>query len=75
MAVGETRTITFLATQGGTAFYQTALTVDGSSVSPRWQNGTVPSSGNTSGIDIYVLSIIKTGSGAFTVLESQTRFA
>jgi hypothetical protein len=75
MATGETRTITFLATQGGTAYYQSALTIDGSSVTPKWQNGTTPSSGNTSSIDIYVLTIIKTGSAAFTVLESQTRFA
>jgi len=75
MATGETRTITFLATQGGTAYYQSALTIDGSSVTPKWQNGTTPSSGNTSSIDIYVLTIIKTGSAAFTVLESQTKFA
>lgn len=75
MATGETRTITFLATQGGTAYYQSALTIDGSSVTPKWQNGITISSGNTSGIDIYVLTIIKTGSAAFTVLESQTKFA
>jgi hypothetical protein len=75
MATGETRTITFLATQGGTAYYQSALTIDGSSVTPKWQNGTTPSSGNTNSIDIYVLTIIKTGSAAFTVLESQTKFA
>lgn len=75
MATGETRTITFLVTQGGTAYYQSALTIDGSSVTPKWQNGTTPSSGNTSSVDIYVLSIIKTGSAAFTVLESQTKFA
>ena len=75
MATGETRTITFLVTQGGSAFFQSALTVDGSPVVPRWQNGTIPSSGNANGIDIYVLSIIKTGNAAFTVLESQTRFA
>ena len=75
MATGETRTITFLATQGGTAYYQSALTIDGSSVTPKWQNGIAITSGNTSGIDIYVLTIIKTGSAAFTVLESQTKFA
>jgi hypothetical protein len=38
----------------------------------KWYND---SSGNTSSIDIYVLTIIKTGSAAFTVLESQTKFA
>ena len=75
MATGETRTITFLVTQGATAYYQSALTIDGGSVTPKWQNGIAVSSGNPSGIDIYVLTIIKTGSAAFTVLESQTKFA
>jgi hypothetical protein len=75
MATGETRTIAFLVAQGGTAYYQSALTIDGSSVTPKWQNGTTISSGNASGIDIYVLTIIKTGSAAYTVLESQTKFA
>ena len=75
MAVGETRTITFLAAQGSTAYYQTGLTIDGSAVTPRWQNGVTPTSGNTSGLDIYVLSIIKTAANTFTVLQSLTKFA
>ena len=74
MATGETRTITFMATQGSTAYYQTGLTIDGSSVTPKWLNGVTPSAGNTSGIDTYVLSIIKTGSAAFTVIESLTQY-
>ncbi len=75
MAVGETRTVTFLATQGSTAYYQTGLTVDGSAVTPRWQNGVTLTSGNTNGIDVYTLAIVKTASGTFTVLESTTKFA
>jgi hypothetical protein len=75
MAVGETRTITFLATQGSTAFYQTGLTVDGSAVTPRWQNGVALTSGNTSGIDVYTLAIVKTANATFIVLESSTKFA
>ena len=75
MAVGETRTITFLSAQGSTAYYQTGLTIDGSAVTPRWQNGVTPTSGNTTGLDIYVLSIIKTAANTFTVLESLTKFA
>ena len=74
MAVGETRTLTFLATQGSTAYYQTGFTIDGSSVTPKWLNGVAPSAGNTSGIDTYVVSIIKTGSAAFTVIESLTQY-
>jgi len=75
MAIGETRTITFLSAQGSTAYYQTGLTIDGSAVTPRWQNGVTPTSGNTTGLDIYVLSIIKTAANTFTVLESLTKFA
>ena len=75
MAIGETRTITFLAVQGSTAYYQTGLTIDGSSVTPRWQNGVTLTSGNINGIDVYTLAIIKTAASTFTVLESSTKFA
>lgn len=65
---------TVLATQGNTAYYNSALQVDGSSVTPKWQGGSAPTSGNASGIDSYTYVIIKTGSAAFTVLASQTQF-
>ena len=74
MAVGETRTVSFLVTQGSTAYYNNAVTVDGSSVVPKWQGGSAPTTGNTSGIDVYTYSIIKTASATFTVLASQTQF-
>ena len=66
---------TVLATQGTTAYYNSALQVDGSSVTPKWQGGSAPTSGNASGIDSYTYVIIKTGSAAFTVLAAQTKFA
>jgi hypothetical protein len=66
---------TVLATQGNTAYYNSALQVDGSSVTPKWQGGTAPTSGNASSVDSYTYVIIKTGSAAFTVLASQTKFA
>jgi hypothetical protein len=75
MATGESLSATFLNTNGGTAYYNSALQVDGSSVTPKWQGGTAPTVGNASSIDAYTYVIIKTGSAAFTVLASQTRFA
>lgn len=60
LAVGDSVTISFLATQGGTAYYQTALTIDGSAQTVRWSGGTAPTAGNTSGIDIYSFTIFKT---------------
>lgn len=75
MSTGQSFTATFMATQGTTAYYNTAITVDGSSVTPKWQGGFAPSYGNASSVDVYTYSIIKTGSGTFTALASQTKFA
>jgi hypothetical protein len=75
LATGDSITVVFLATQGSTAYYQSAFQIDGSSVTPKWQGGTAPAAGNVSSIDSYVFTIIKTGSATFTVLGSQTKFA
>lgn len=75
MATGDSVTAAFLCTNGGTAYYNSAVQVDGSAVTPKWQGGSAPTSGNASSIDIYVYTIVKTGSAAFTVYASQTKFA
>ena len=75
MSTGQSLTAVFLVTQGSTAYYNNAVTVDGTSVTPKWQGGSAPSSGDASSIDVYTYTIIKTGSAAFTILASQTRFA
>jgi hypothetical protein len=75
MSTGQSFTATFMATQGLTAYYSTNIQIDGSSVTPKWQGGFTPSYGNSSCIDIYTYAIIKTGSGTFTALASQTKFS
>jgi len=75
MDTGESITIAHLVSQGGTAYYNSAVTIDGSSVTPEWQGGTAPTAGNTSSIDVYTYTVIKTGAATFTVLASQTQFA
>lgn len=75
MSTGQSLSATFLVTNGSTAYYNSAVQVDGSSVTPKWQGGTAPTSGNASSIDSYTYVIIKTGSATFTVLASQTKFA
>jgi hypothetical protein len=75
MATGESLSATFLVTNGATAYYNSAVQVDGSSVTPKWQGGSAPTAGNASSIDSYTYVIIKTGSAAFTVLASVTQFA
>lgn len=75
MATGECISATFLVTQGATAYYNSAVTIDGTSVTPKWQGGTAPTSGNASSVDCYTYVIQKTGSATYAVLASQTKFA
>jgi len=77
LSTGQSLTVAFLSTNGGTAYYNISVQVDGttSGVTTRWQNGVAPSAGNTSSIDVYTYTVIKTGSSTYTVLASQTKFA
>jgi len=74
MAIGQAITVAFLVTQGSTAYYNNAITIDGASITPKYQNGGTWVSGNASGIDCYVYTIIKTASATYTVLASQTQY-
>jgi len=75
MSTGQSMTVAFLVTQGSTAYYNSAVQVDGttSGVTTVWLGG-APTAGNASGIDSYRYLIIKTGSATFTVLASNTQF-
>ena len=75
LATGESVTVAFFVTQGSTAYYNNVVQVDGSTVTPKYQGGTAWTAGNANSIDAYVYTIIKTGSAAFTVFASQTKFA
>ena len=82
MSTGQSLTIAMLVTNGATAFYQTAMQIDGTAVTSvtKWQGGTAPSSGNASSVDIYSITAVKvantsTVASAFTVFAAQTKFA
>jgi hypothetical protein len=75
MQTGESISATFLVTQGSTAYYNSAVTIDGTSVTPKWQGGTAPTTGNANSVDCYTYVIQKTGSATYAVLASQTKFA
>ena len=67
LATGDAITVSFLVTNGATAYYQTAFNIDGSAVTPKYSGGTAPASGNASSIDVYTYTIIKTASATYTV--------
>ena len=75
MTTNDSITCTLVTTNTTTAYYLSAVTIDGTSVTPKWQGGTAPTSGNASSIDSYTFVIIKTGASVYTVLASQTKFA
>jgi hypothetical protein len=75
LSTGQIATVTFLATNGGTPYRPTTFQVDGSAITPKWMGGVAPTTGNANAIDAYTLAIIKTGSAAFTMLASQSKFA
>ena len=67
-------TIVLINQNGTTAYYQTAMTINGNSVTPKWSGGTAPTSGNASSNDVYTFTIIKTASATYTVLASVTKW-
>ena len=76
LAVGDAITVTHLVTQGSTAYYNSAVQIDGSAVTPKYQGGTAFAAGNASSIDAYVYTVVKTAATpTYTVFASQTRFA
>lgn len=77
MATGDVVTVTFLNTNGATAYFNNVVQVDGttSGVTTRWQGGTAPTAGNASSVDVYTYVITKTANATFSVFASITRFA
>ena len=75
MATGQCITVVHMVTIGTNAFYNSAVQVDGTSVTVKWQNGITPTTGDTNSIDAYTYTIIKTAAATFTVIASVTKYA
>jgi hypothetical protein len=79
LAVGEAITVTFINTNGSTAYYPTTFQIDGTTLTGgtaiRWQLGFPPAAGDASSLNTYTFTIIKTAATpAYTVLGSQSKF-
>ena len=72
LATNDAITVSFLVTNGSTAYRHTAMTIDGNPVTPKWSGGTAPAAGNASSIDAYSFTIIKTASSTYTVFGAGT---
>jgi hypothetical protein len=73
LATGQAITVAVFATIGTSGYYNNSVQVDGVTITPKWQ-GNAPSVGNTSSVDAYTYTVLKTGSATYTVFASQTKF-
>jgi hypothetical protein len=75
LEINKTLSVTFLNTNGSTAYALTGISIDGSGRSIRWLNGSGSfPAGNTGSIDSYSITAVKTGNNLYTVLGSQGKF-
>ena len=75
LIAGDSISFAVAVTNGAIAYYQTSFSIDGVSVTPKWQDGATVMSGNASSVDMYSFVIIKTGDTVFAVFGSLTKFA
>jgi len=67
-------------TQSGTqtatfyGLYNTVLQIDGSTVTPKWQGGTAPTTGTNNSTDVYTYTILKTAASTYVVLATISSF-
>jgi hypothetical protein len=73
LSTGQAITVAVFATIGTTGYFNNVFQVDGATITPKWQNS-APVAGNTSSTDAYTYTIVKTGSAAYTVFASLTKF-
>lgn len=75
MAVGDTSSVTIITTAAA-AGYGTTIKIDGAETGAvNWVGGSAPSTGGSSGLDIYSYQIIKTADSTFTVIGNLTNAA
>jgi hypothetical protein len=75
MTTGQSTCVAVFMTNGATPYYINALTIDGASGTPKWQNNLAPVGGFANSVDVYTYNIIKTANATYTVFASQTSFS
>jgi hypothetical protein len=75
MSNGQSTCVAVFLTNGATPYYISNVTIDSVAVTPKYQNGSAPITGNPNSVDVYTFNIIKTASATFSVFASQTQFA
>jgi hypothetical protein len=74
LSTGQSITACLLMTNSSAnTYYPISHQIDGTTITPKWLYF-APSAGNSSAIDSYLYTIIKTGNNLYTVLACQSKF-
>ena len=73
LTTGDSLTVTVITTAAAGG-YSANWQVDGSAVTEQWNGGSAPSGGGDDGYDVYTVTLLKTGSGSFTVFANVSNF-
>ena len=73
LANGHTMTMTIIVDKAANTYKLSTVNINGSSQTINWFGGTAPSAGNA--LDIYSITVLKTGSSTYKVFASQAKFA
>jgi hypothetical protein len=76
ISIGQTISSAILLKQGANTFRANVF-VDGSLVRPLWASNSSPAyvTGTNESTDLYLFNIIRTGTSAYTILASNTKFS
>ena len=73
MTVGDILAVTGITSVSATTAFVNTLKIDHSTVQVAWTGGSVPTSGGSSGYDIYGFNIVKTADAKYAVVGSHTK--
>ena len=74
LVAGQSITIAVEVQQGSTPYYCTAINIDSTLQTVNWQGGLAPTTGYASGVDVYVIKILKLAANSYRVLASLSQF-
>ena len=74
-STGKVTTMTMYSANNSTSNYMTAFKIDGTTQTVKWAGGSAPSAATGSGVDVYSMTIMKTGANTYHVFGNVTNFA
>ena len=75
LAINQTMTVTGITAVNASTAFVNKVTVDGvaTGITTHWVNGSAPTDGGGSGVDMYTFNLLKTGSATYIIVANQTK--